>query len=360
MARERITPVHSARADPWPKDGLETVSACPVCGSAARQGAHRGLRDRVFFCAPGEWNLYRCAGCGAGYLDPRPDSATIGLAYASYFTHQSALGVEQPPRSAWRRHRTAQRSGYLNTHYGYQLSPASRKPRWLSTNRRQRWDKQVGYLPYPGRGARLLDVGCGNGRFLLQMRAAGWAVAGVEPDPKAAAVANAAGLNVQVGLLAAGTVPDNHFDAITMNHVIEHLHQPVPILQVCRRVLKPGGIISIATPNFAARGHALFGPDWFALDPPRHLVLFTPASLQYALRAAGLEPEADLQVRLGASGLFIQSMIIRRGGDPMRREPPLGLRDRFKSLWLARQADAATRQSPDLSEELVLLARRVA
>ena len=156
---------------------------------------HCGLRDRLFRCAPGSWDMQRCDGCGSGYLDPRPNAATIGLAYSSYYTHTSVIGAEQPPKSAWRRHRIAQRNACLNSTYGYELSPASpRPPCCVSTDRRQRWDKQVGYLRFPGRGARLLDVGCGNGRFLMQMRAAGWEVSGVEPDPASAAQAVAAGL----------------------------------------------------------------------------------------------------------------------------------------------------------------------
>ena len=358
MATAASSGVALSPVNPWPADGLEFVPACPVCGGTERELAHRGLRDRVFFCAPGEWNLFRCLSCGPGYLDPRPNAATVGLAYSQYFTHHSAASVVEPPRSAWRRHRTAQRNAYLNARYGYQLSPASREPRGLSTERRQRFDKQVAYLPYPGKGARLLDVGCGNGRFLMQMRATGWEVAGVEPDPKAAAAANAAGLNVKIGLLEAGTQPDAAFDAITMNHVIEHLHHPAETLRQCRRVLKPGGVISIATPNFAARGHEIFGADWFPLDPPRHLVLFTPSSLQQALRAAGLESEPAIRLRLTAKDMFLQSMFIQRGGDPIRRKPGLGFADYFKTLWLARQVESATRRAPELAEEIVLLGRR--
>jgi len=112
----------------WPASGLETVSRCPICGKQDRKLDHSRLRDRVFRSAPGEWNLYRCGECGTGYLDPRPNRATIGLAYSKYWTHESACGVEKPPRSAWRRHRTAQRNSYLNAHYGYQLSPAAARP----------------------------------------------------------------------------------------------------------------------------------------------------------------------------------------------------------------------------------------
>lgn len=343
----------------WPEGGLESVSACPICRSPTRELLHRGLRDRVFFCAPGQWNLHRCASCGTGYLDPRPNAATIALAYSKYYTHGSAGDVGQAPRSSWRRFRTAQRNSYLNTQYDYQLSPGgSRPPRFLSAERRQRFDKFICFLRYPGQGARVLDIGCGNGRVMMQLRSVGWEVSGVEPDPRSAAQARAAGLDVRTGLLEAESWPNSHFDAITMSHVIEHLHDPLRILRICAQVLKPGGQISIATPNFASRGHQLFGPDWFALDPPRHLVLFTPDSLRRGLEECGFKPEPALHLEPNAAEIFRRSTHVRLGNDPMREKPPLAIGARFKAAWLARNADRATRVDPRLAESLLLVARR--
>jgi 2-polyprenyl-3-methyl-5-hydroxy-6-metoxy-1,4-benzoquinol methylase len=358
MSTLEVSPTGGAAVNAWPENGTEPVRACPVCGSEAREMVHRGLQDKIFRCAPGNWDLYRCGTCGTGYLDPRPNRATIALAYSRYCTHQSAQGVEQPPRSAWRRFRTAQRNAYLNATYGYHFSPAGRVPLWLTTNRRQRFDKRIGYLPYPGKGARVLDVGCGNGCFLMQMRAAGWEVSGVEPDPIAAAAAAAAGINVRTGLLEPGTQPEKYYDAVTLNHVIEHLHYPVETLRTCRQVLKPGGMIFIATPNFASTGHRLFGRDYFPLDPPRHLVLFTAGSLQAALRTAGFEPEPSVRLRLVGREWFEGSALIRKGSDPMQKEPPLSLPEKLEAVWRAWRADRATRSKPELTEELVLLGRR--
>jgi 2-polyprenyl-3-methyl-5-hydroxy-6-metoxy-1,4-benzoquinol methylase len=343
---------------PWPAEGLEFLPHCPVCRSPDRKLLYENLRDRVFFCAPGDWNLFRCDRCGTGYLNPRPTPATIGMAYSSYFTHGDASGVEKPPRSRWRKYRAAQRNAYLNSRYGYALEPAAASPsRWLRTERRQRWDKYVCFLRYPGPGAKMLDVGCGNGRVLMQLRSVGWQVSGVEPDPKAAAQAVAAGLEVKVGLLE-DSLPGAHFDAITMNHVIEHLHDPLETLRRCARVLKPGGIISIATPNFSAAGHTYFGRNWFALDPPRHLVLFTPDSLRQALRSSGFEPEPKIQPREVAHSMFRRSMHIQQGSDPMKNKPRLPLPLRIKAAWLARQANGNIHANPEQAEELVLLARR--
>jgi len=303
--------------------------------------------------------MYRCNTCGSGYLDPRPNSATIGLAYSSYHTHTSVIDVEQSVKSAWRRHRIAQRNAYLNSAYGYELYPSNaRSPYCVSRDRRQRWDKQVGYLRYPGRGARLLDIGCGNGRFLLQMRAAGWDVSGVEADPASAAQAIEAGLNVKVGTLENLALPDSYFDAVSLHHVLEHLHRPLETLRRCRAVLKPGGTIVIATPNFSAVGHVTFGPDWFPLQSPTHLVLFTPESLRLALEMAGFVPEPLCRLRLVAMEIYRKSFHIYRRGNPMRLQPPLSLFDKMCVAWLAWKANRTARIQPGLAEELVLLARR--
>ncbi|MHB8570738.1 MAG: hypothetical protein ACYC97_11150, partial [Metallibacterium sp.] len=72
---------------PWPQADLEFVPHCPVCGCAERRLLYKGLTDRVFCVADGAWDLYRCAQCASGYLDPRPTPESIGRAYAGYYTH---------------------------------------------------------------------------------------------------------------------------------------------------------------------------------------------------------------------------------------------------------------------------------
>jgi SAM-dependent methyltransferase len=190
------------------------------------------------------------------------------------------------------------------------------------------------------------------------MRSLGWEVSGVEPDPKSAAEAAAAGLNVRVGLPDTQTLPEAHYDAVSLNHVIEHLHDPVGTLRICLKILKPGGRLFVATPNFAAAGHHLFGSDWFHLDPPRHLVLFTPESLRRAMKAAGFEPDPEIRLRLTAREIFMRCAHLQNGSDPMRQKPRLPFSAKLKSAWQAWKADQETRLKPELTEELVLLARR--
>jgi len=344
----------------WPEDGLEKVSQCPICGSSQRKLLHANLRDRVFCCAPGKWNLHECGGCGTAYLDPRPTMATICQAYRNYSTHAPIGGVDYAKAPPWRRFRIAQRNAYLNTNYGYQLKPAVWNPLFLGAARRRRFDTFTGFFNFPGPGARVLDIGCGNGSYLWQMRSLGWEVCGVEPDPKSAAHARAAGLDVRDGLLQQQSFPEKHFDGITMTHVIEHLHDPMDTLRRCWKLLKPGGQITITTPNLSARGHQIFGPDWLPLDPPRHLIVFTEASLRRAMETCGFVVSRPPQPSLKARELFHTCFRLQLAGPDKGRLNDLPFWVKIKKDLLAMEADMATRTDPSLAEESLLLGKKPA
>jgi 2-polyprenyl-3-methyl-5-hydroxy-6-metoxy-1,4-benzoquinol methylase len=150
---------------------------------------------------------------------------------------------------------------------------------------------KVMWLPSSSRG-QLLDVGCGGGHFLARMRSLGWRVRGVEPDAEAVRVArDHFDLNVYHGVLADAHFPANEFDAITMNHVIEHVDDPIGLLQECQRVLKAGGRLVVVTPNASSLGRNRFGRAWRGWEPPRHLFLFAPDTLRACIERAGLNIE---------------------------------------------------------------------
>src|SRR5262249_59216085 len=115
------------------------------------------------------------------------------------------------------------------------------------------------------------------------------------------AIARAAGLDVEEGVIEEAPGVDGRYDAITLSHVIEHVHDPVGTLRACHRALRPGGTVWVLTPNLEAAGRRRFGRDWFPLEPPRHLTIFTAASLGLALERAGFEPQPDPPVILGAA-----------------------------------------------------------
>jgi SAM-dependent methyltransferase len=333
----------------WPTTDLEAVTDCLVCGSGRRELLYDELADRQWFRAGGGWTLYRCLYCSAAFLDPRPDRRTIGRAYASYYTHRA----DNPePQTGLR---AAMRNGYLNARYGYDLSPASQLGPLLARlfpKKRSYADRWVRNLNRPNGDGRLLDIGCGDGSFLAEMRKAGWDVEGIEPDPSAAAVARATGISVIDEPLESAELPLQSFDAVTMNHVVEHFHDPVEALGITHRLLKPGGILWIVTPNLDSRGHALFGRNWIGLDPPRHLVLFTRDSLARAITGTGFEIEG-YGSDFSAQSFFPCSATIAAGEDPRDGSAVARHKNRL-SVWVG---DLAARLDPQRAENIVLIAR---
>jgi SAM-dependent methyltransferase len=117
----------------------------------------------------------------------------------------------------------------------------------------------------------------------------GWTATGIDVDPVAVARAQERGLDVVNCGLSELNAQDRRFDAITISHVIEHVHDPRGLLRDARRLLKPGGYFWIETPNIDAWGHRTFGRHWRDLDPPRHLQIFHLALLKDLLLEAGFD-----------------------------------------------------------------------
>ena len=129
---------------------------------------------------------------------------------------------------------------------------------------------------------RLLDVGCGDGAFLLAAQARGWSVVGTEMNP---ALARAAGLDVRETIDE--TLALAPFDCITLWHSLEHMRNPRATLQSLARLLVPGGLLIVAVPDAGGLQARLFGAHWFHLDVPRHLYHFNQRSLKHLLESAG-------------------------------------------------------------------------
>jgi SAM-dependent methyltransferase len=132
---------------------------------------------------------------------------------------------------------------------------------------------------------RLLDIGCGEGSFLLAARRRGWTVYGTELNP---APASEAGLTVWNCLDA---IPaDLSFDCITLWHTLEHMPDVTDVLRQAHALLAPHGSLVIAVPNVGGFQAQLFKRHWAHLDVPRHLYHFTRVALDRQLLDAGFQP----------------------------------------------------------------------
>jgi SAM-dependent methyltransferase len=150
------------------------------------------------------------------------------------------------------------------------------------------------------------------------MRSAGWDVVGLETDPTAAKLASERlGIPIRVGQLCQATFETGSFDAVTLQHVIEHVYEPMELMAECRRILKPDGQLVIVTPNLSSLGHRRFGADWRGLEPPRHIQLFTPGALAVCARTAGIRVKLLRTSARMAPGIWMESRVIskRTSGD---------------------------------------------
>jgi 2-polyprenyl-3-methyl-5-hydroxy-6-metoxy-1,4-benzoquinol methylase len=287
---------------------------CHLCGGEGRL-AYSGLQDRLFD-AEGSWNLKRCADpdCGLIWLDPMPLPEDLGKAYTRYYTHAARDGVGRS--GLLKRFYWAMKRGYCAVKYNYQPRPVSLADRlvgkllYLFPLRRSEVDADARYLPVVP-GGRVLDVGCGSGDWLALMKEMGWRVAGVDFDQNAVKIAQERGLDVVCGALEQQKHPDDSFDAVTLNHVIEHVPNPIETVKECLRILKPGGTLVVLTPNASSATHRIFKQDWRGLEPPRHLHIFSTRSLRDLHVRAGFK-NTTIRPYLAASVIY-ESIMLRRG-----------------------------------------------
>ena len=328
----------------WMPADLEAVTVCPVCASKDLVPTVTATRDRNVSGGDRRWRHLWCSRCRVALLSPRPRAEALAKAYATYYTHREPV---LDPRSEAERSGLAWRllDGYLGVEYGYGSPRDLGRLGWLvaraARGPRATADRFVRNLarPLADGEQRLLDVGCGNGEFLLRMRQLGWGVSGVETDPVSAGVGQAAGLDVHVGEVPDGDLPGAPFDAVTLSHVIEHVADPIALLERCRRLMRPGGVIWVLTPNLDAPGARRYASDWVSWDAPRHLVIFTRAALIRALAEAGFSsPRQQLPLINARSWIYPVCEDVRAGGNgesPMPLPRGVGFGARLSDLAVA-------------------------
>jgi SAM-dependent methyltransferase len=150
--------------------------------------------------------------------------------------------------------------------------------------------RRFGWAPAGLSGTRLLDVGSGDGTFLLDVRAAGWNAVGLDVSSRAAANAARLGLDVRVGELTQRPFEPDTFDVVRLWSVLEHVREPLETMREVARVLRPGGWAIVQVPNARGAAARALGQRWVGWEVPAHLWHFTPATLRRLLHDAGLVP----------------------------------------------------------------------
>lgn len=302
-------------------DSVESV-ACSLCGSRDDKIIFSSL-DKTFSQNRQCYPVVRCNRCGLVYLNPRPAPA----AKAEFYSLGYAFTADRPENSQPLHH--------------YQ--PVIDRLKKMK----------------PG---RLLDVGTGNSPFLPEMRRLGWDVYGTEVD---GGLVDYFRENHQIelfhGELAGAGYAEASFDAVTILGVLEHVPDPLQIIQEAARILKDDGILALWCFNRGLEARIL-GRYWLGFDSPRHLYSFSFPTLTKLTRRAGLEVESSLFrpiCYLSYSGLWAVSRLRNRFRPPERQRPiywlrlprPLEIASRPLGKWMARR---------QLSSNVYLFAKKMA
>jgi SAM-dependent methyltransferase len=141
------------------------------------------------------------------------------------------------------------------------------------------------------RGARVLEVGAGDGRFVSRLRDAGFDATGIEPSEGAVRMARAREAPVERASLEDLRREPDSLDGAIAWHVLEHLDDPAEALARIGAWLRPGGRLVVACPNLASFQARIGGDRWFHQDVPRHRTHFTASGLRLLLERSGLRLE---------------------------------------------------------------------
>ena len=284
------------------------VTNCPVDGSPGVI-YYKNIND-VFFGTPGKWIYRKSEATGHFWLDPRPNDDHIGSLYENYYTHSAEQSSDAG--GIWQRLVEYSLSSRLGYPRPINSSLLIRILSLLPTVRGAA-ELEVMCVPASATG-RLLDVGCGGGKFLRRMKHSGWDVTGTEPDKNAAArLSERDGFPVYSSLDELIKQIEQPFDVIVLSHVLEHVTDPIQMFAQLRSLLSDKGRIIITTPNAKSLGSMLFRQYWRGLEPPRHFNIFTLDSISQTLGISGLTPVAlRTEARL-ARGIWYLSYLAKMG-----------------------------------------------
>jgi len=160
-------------------------------------------------------------------------------------------------------------------------------------------------------GTSLLDIGCGEGFFLFNASKAGYVTKGIELSQYAAEYAKKEfGLDVEAKPLEEQQLPENHFDVVTLWVVLEHVPYPLVILKEVHRILKPGGLLTVSTPDVESMPARILHKRWWEIRRV-HINQFTTKTLMNILRNAGFKNTSSVCYRETISLLYLFIPILK-------------------------------------------------
>jgi SAM-dependent methyltransferase len=221
---------------------------CPVCEK----------QSGFFYTRKNDCALYRCKSCKFIYVRPVPEDNAEIYSEGYFSGSKSALGYAD-----YEGDRDAMAGAF-----------------------RAYLEKIEKFFPEKG---KLLDVGAATGHFVSLAGANGWEAEGIEISEYAAEKGREKGLQITTGNFEVCDFPGNRFDAITFWDVLEHFEKPEAAVHQAWKILKPGGVLAINTPDSESFAAKIFGRRWHAIVPPNHLHIFGRKNLVCLLSRNGFE-----------------------------------------------------------------------
>lgn len=236
------------------------TATCVVCSSRSYEIEAEGY-DYLYRTSPQKFRFVRCRDCGHIYLNPRPGAASLPLIYPpNYYT------------------RAGRHAGIL-----------------LGTVKKFIVRRRLSFFrPVFEKKAAVLEIGCGDGALLMDIktRYPRLTVSGIDLDMSETVTAGfrAAGIGLFSGDVETMTLPEAAYDLVIMNQMVEHLRHPDQTLGNIARALKPGGLISIETPDINGYDRRIFKKSfWGGYYFPRHMHLFSAGGMERLLAANQLQ-----------------------------------------------------------------------
>lgn len=274
---------------------------CPLCHSASINPL---LTVKDHSVSKEEFVIWQCSDCTLRFTQDVPDEETIGQYYQSqeYISHSN---IDK---------------GLLNKLY--------QKVRKLTLE--QKAKLIIGYTKSQG---NILDIGAGIGAFLSVMKEKGWSVKGIEPDEGARKNAEQLfNLTLDEPAEFFGLRPAS-YDAITLWHVLEHVHRLHDYIELVKNLLAQNGKIFIAVPNYTSVDAAAYRNYWAAYDVPRHLYHFTPEAIEKLAAQHGLQVIAKKPMWFDSFYISLLSSKYHRGHTSWLGAGWNGLRSNVNALF---------------------------